>query len=154
MEQQQDFLQEVETEMYYERVSAGTRFANYIIDVVVFYVLAFIGGMVIGALGLYTQRFDEYTGKVTTSGDGIFYLIGIMIFLGYYTICEGASKGRTLGKLITGSRVVMADGSPITWKAAFLRSLSRMVPFEPFSAFSGNPWHDQWTNTQVIKNRK
>jgi uncharacterized RDD family membrane protein YckC len=61
--------------------------------------------------------------------------------------------GRTLGKLITGSKAVREDGTSLTWKDACLRSLSRMVPFEPFSALGGAPWHDRWTKTTVVRTR-
>ncbi len=49
---------------------------------------------------------------------------------GVYTLLEGAAKGKTLGKLITGTRALKIDGSNLTWKDAFLRSLCRIVPFE------------------------
>jgi hypothetical protein len=59
-----------------------------------------------------------------------------------------------LGKLITGTRAIREDGVELNFKDAFLRSLSRLVPFEPFSIWSGNGiWHDSWTKTMVIKSR-
>jgi uncharacterized RDD family membrane protein YckC len=67
---------------------------------------------------------------------------------------EGSAKGKTLGKLITGTRALKMDGGNLTWKVAFMRSLCRIVPFEAFSAFGGNPWHDRWTDTIVVKERK
>jgi len=67
-------------------------------------------------------------------------------------VCEKAFKGRTLGKVISGTRAIRNDGGELTLKDALLRSLSRLVPFEVFSGF-GTPWHDSWTNTQVIKAR-
>ena len=66
---------------------------------------------------------------------------------------EKLFKGYTVGKLITGTRAIREDGKELTFKNAILRSLSRMVPFEPFSAFGGSPWHDRWTKTRVIKSR-
>ena len=63
------------------------------------------------------------------------YMIVIVNYLVYYTICEKAFKGYTLGKLITGTRAIREDGNELTFKDALLRSLSRMVPFEGFSAF-------------------
>jgi uncharacterized RDD family membrane protein YckC len=83
----------------------------------------------------------------------IFFLAFTLSDLLYYTFCEKVFKGYTLGKLITGSRAISADGSELTFKQAILRSLSRMVPFEPFSALGANPWHDSWTKTVVIKSR-
>ena len=81
------------------------------------------------------------------------YLLGTINFLLYYTICEKAFRGHTLGKLITGTRAIRLDGGELTLKDAFLRSLSRIVPFETLSAIWGAPWHDTWTNTTVIRTR-
>jgi hypothetical protein len=39
-------------------------------------------------------------------------------------------------------------------KTVLLRTLCRIVPFEPFSAFGGHPWHDKWTRTYVIDVKK
>jgi hypothetical protein len=43
-------------------------------------------------------------------------------------------------------------GNYLIDRIAFLRSLSRLVPFEPFSALKkpSYPWHDRWTRTLVI----
>ena len=54
---------------------------------------------------------------------------------------------------MNGTRAVNEDGTRITFKTALLRSLSRLVPFEAFSALGANPpypWHDRWTGTYVI----
>jgi uncharacterized RDD family membrane protein YckC len=84
----------------------------------------------------------------------IAYLIAILNHLVYYTISEKAFKGYTLGKLITGTRAIREDGGELTFKDAFLRSLSRLVPFEAFSIWFGSGlWHDAWTKTKVIKSR-
>ena len=82
------------------------------------------------------------------------YLCAIVIIVGYYTVFEATTKGRTLGKFITGTQAVREDGSNITWKDAFIRSLCRLVPFEPFSTFGVLPWHDSWSKTIVIKKSK
>ena len=81
------------------------------------------------------------------------YLIAILNYLFYYTLCEKLFRGYTLGKLITGTRAVKENGQELSFTDAILRSLSRMVPFEAFSAFGGHPWHDRWTKTMVIKSR-
>ena len=69
---------------------------------------------------------------------------------------EALTGGRSLGKLITGTRAVNADGSAISMQTAFWRGLCRAVPFEAFSALGSPsyPWHDKWTNTYVIDLRQ
>ena len=97
----------------------------------------------------YTLFGNESSGSFILST----YLISIVNYLMYYTICEKLFKGYTLGKLITGTRAIRTDGQELTIRDAFLRTLSRCVPFEPFSALGNNPWHDRWTDTMVIKSR-
>ena len=82
------------------------------------------------------------------------YLLSFMTFTLYYTICEKAFRGQTLGKLVTGTRAIREDGQELTLKDAFLRSISRLVPFESLSIWFGNGmWHDTWTKTAVVKSR-
>lgn len=63
--------------------------------------------------------------------------------------------GKTIGKLLTGTKVVDSTGGPASIKTAFLRSLCRYIPFEPFSFLSSDArgWHDSITKTWVIKSR-
>ena len=121
------------------------------------YGLSFITGILIAKIMIAISPETAYNWFVERN-DSIdvlasAYLISIVNFLIYYTICEKAFKGKTLGKLITGTKAVRDDGSELSFRNAFLRSLSRIVPFEAFSAFSGYPWHDSWTGTMVIKSR-
>jgi uncharacterized RDD family membrane protein YckC len=120
------------------------------------FVLSYVTGRFVGyLLGTF---FPEYTSRVIYGQDTgdlllLAYVIGIFNYIIYYTICEKAFKGYTLGKLITGSRSIRDDMGELTFKNAILRSLCRLVPFEALSGFSEKPWHDSWTKTQVIKSR-
>lgn len=140
-------------------VPAGTgqRFLNFFIDnLLMRFGLSFLTSAGVGVLlGLF---FPEYILRISENperGDMLLlaYLIWIINTLLYYTICEKGFKGYTLGKLITGTRAIREDGNELTFKDALLRSLSRLVPFEAFSAFGGYPWHDAWTKTMVVKSR-
>ena len=137
--------------------STGQRFLNFFIDnLLMRFGLSFLTSAGIGVLlGLF---FPEHILRISENperGDLLLltYLIWIINTLLYYTICEKGFKGYTLGKLITGTRAIREDGNELTFKDALLRSLSRLVPFEAFSAFGGYPWHDSWTKTRVIKSR-
>ncbi len=79
------------------------------------------------------------------------YLISYTIYVAYYAFFETLTKGRTIGKMVTKTRAVRLDGTPINFNDALKRSLVRIIPIEAFSAFGGNPWHDRWTNTKVIR---
>jgi uncharacterized RDD family membrane protein YckC len=155
---QQDLFTEQEF-LNYEQASTGQRFLNYLIDALFMqYGLSFLTGMVVAKIVMAFSPETAYDLFVTRadSMDIIiaFYLVGILNYLLYYTICEKAFKGKTLGKLITGTKAIREDGSELKFKDAFFRSLSRLVPFEPFSIWFGDGlWHDRWTKTMVIKTR-
>lgn len=140
----------------YIYASKGQRFFNWLIDnILLRLVLTYITGGMFGRI-LYSLA-PEYTVRVFSEEGFESYLISFIFvvfhYLLYYTICEAAFKGRTLGKAITGTRSLRMDGQELTLKDALLRSLSRMVPFEAFSGFADKPWHDSWTKTTVIKTR-
>ncbi|MGK2864199.1 MAG: RDD family protein [Chitinophagaceae bacterium] len=136
-------------EYHLVQASTGKRFANYIIDIVFFYFLVFLGSVVyvlLNPASVYSPVEDnpEYNFMET--------LVIIFALILYYFAVETIFKGKTLGKLITGTRAVNEDGSNITPRAAFLRSLCRVVPFEAFSALGtpSYPWHDKWAKSYVI----
>lgn len=135
---QTDLLSEIHEEINHEEVNTGIRFANYLIDIVIFYVLKI-------------AIVFELASVLPITEDAVAYLVSYLCFVFYYTLLEGATHGRTIGKMLTGSVAIREDGQPFTFYDAMLRSFSRIVPFEPFSAFGGRPWHDRWTNTKVIK---
>lgn len=136
-------------EYTYTQAGPNKRFINYLIDRVAFYLV----WRVIVALFRQPIAFVLYK---TTRDKNVMLLeawgMVFIMFVVYFTVCEGFTKGKTLGKWFTGTRVVTADGGMITLRIAFLRSLCRLVPLEPFSALKtpSFPWHDRWTKTLVI----
>ena len=149
---QQDLL--ADSEIILVEATTGQRFLNWLIDnLLMQFALSYASGILWGIfLGVFFPEFLD--GLV--EGSGSYYLLTFLIaytnYLFYYTLCEKAMQGRTLGKLITGTKAVRLNGDPLTLKDAFMRSLVRIVPFEAFSGF-GTPWHDSWTDTTVIKTR-
>lgn len=143
-EHAQDLLSEIEETVDVTPVSAGTRFAHYIVDIICYYAIfglfAFMLGLMIGA----------GSGDTDESG-GAYLLFFIISYFGYYILMEGLCNGRTVGKMVTGSQVLKTDGSPITIGDATMRTFCRLIPFEPFSAFGAIPWHDSISNTVVTK---
>ena len=134
------------------QASGGKRFVNYLIDTIVFLVLMFMFGMLLGMLN--PASVDPMTAD--DPGLGLIDILSILLYVAYFSLLEIIFKGTSLGKLITGTRAVREDGSYITPKEAFLRALSRLVPFEPFSALGSPsyPWHDKWSRTYVIDERQ
>ncbi|MBK6936585.1 MAG: RDD family protein [Chitinophagaceae bacterium] len=140
----------------YTEASQGQRFLNWLIDnILLRLIITYLTGEV--AVQFLFNIAPEYTVRVFSEQSFESYLVSYIIvgfhYIFYYTICEKAFKGYTLGKLITGTRSIGTDGQELTLKDALLRSLSRFVPFEAFSGLGDAPWHDTWTNTTVIKSR-
>jgi uncharacterized RDD family membrane protein YckC len=77
------------------------------------------------------------------------YLLCLLV---YYFLFE-ASCQRTLGKLLTGTRVVSTTGARPTDKQMVLRTLYRLVPFEQFSWRGGSMGHDRWSDTMVVASK-
>ena len=146
---EQAFDQIVQAE--YETASNNRRFLNYIIDVIGYYAFAFLIGVVLSLINIYLIGNSDMLSDATASNSILIeYLFAIVVFLTYYTLLEYWTQGKTLGKLLTGTRAVMEDGRRISFETALKRSLSRIVPFEPFSFLGGTGWHDRWTDTKVI----
>lgn len=151
-----DLLHDLADEITYEHASKAMRLVNFIIDMIIVSIVnTVIGGMI------QMMIFAAYISDMETSPSDVGIAFGLMatiwllqigLFLGYYTICEKMMNGRTVGKLVTGTMALREDGTPLTWKNAILRSLCRMIPFEPIVAiFTTYPWHDDFTRTVVIK---
>jgi uncharacterized RDD family membrane protein YckC len=81
---------------------------------------------------------------------GLMYLCMGLYYLGFEAAC-----GRTLGKMVTGTRVVTLTGAQPSFWQCLGRTCTRFVPFEPLS-FVGSKaigWHDKWSHTRVIRTR-
>lgn len=131
-----------------EVIPAGkwVRFFNYLIDYAGMMVLAFTVAVALGLL--LGEEGIAYLDRIPN------ILFGMLLTLVYYLPLESLT-GRTLGKLVTGTRVVNADGLKPSFNQILGRTFSRMVPFEPFSFLGaeGRGWHDTWPKTYVVKCR-
>jgi uncharacterized RDD family membrane protein YckC len=136
-----------EIDLEYCRASSGKRFANYIIDTIVFYIVAFGLGIVIGILNPnLLLGVDDLSLRLVLL---LFY--GIVMFM-----TEAMSNGRSIGKLITGTRAVNNDGTDMSFQKAFVRNIVRSIPFNALSALGtpSIPWHDRWSDTIVVDEKK
>ncbi len=144
-----------ESDISYQFAGTGQRFLNYLIDnIFMQFGLSLLTGILVGLV--FQEIAPDLLVRMVTQGTTEYYLfvfiVGYLNYILYYTLCEKLFDGRTLGKLLTGTKAVRLDGSPLTFRNALLRSLTRIVPFEFLSGF-GTPWHDSWTDTTVIKTR-
>ena len=75
------------------------------------------------------------------------FLVAIIM---YYFILE-YFFGRTIGKLVTNTKVVFGQGQNRLVQT-IIRTLVRLIPLEPFSIFFNQDrlmWHDKISNTRV-----
>lgn len=135
----------------YRAASQGKRLVNFIIDFVAVRILSFAAGFTFGILfvvingGEFT-RDQEF--MLNLAGFGI----SIATLLAYFVLLEGVGKV-TIGKLLTGTRVVSANGGTASFGQIVGRSFARMIPFEPLSFLIGDKtsgWHDSLSGTRVI----
>lgn len=123
----------------------GRRFGTLIIDYVGYYFIMFVIGIVIGiALG---------RPGVQTLGIGFWYFLAFAVLLGYYLFFEGIWQ-RTPGKFILGTVVVDLKGGKPSFGQILGRTFSRLIPFEAFSFFGQDGWHDSLPKTKVVMTRK
>lgn len=87
--------------------------------------------------------------------DGVkWWGMGIAFYVLYY-VCFEVISGRTLGKIVTGTRVVTTNGLALSIPTALVRTFCRLIPFEPMSfSLSETWWHDSLSRTQVVRSHR
>lgn len=114
----------------YKTASLGKRFVNVLID-----------GIAISIIG----------GLLFSSTDNMF--ISGLISISYYIYLEH-TRGQTLGKMLTNTKVIGTDGQQPELAMIALRTLIRFIPIEWISFFLAGDetgWHDRWTDTRVVE---
>jgi uncharacterized RDD family membrane protein YckC len=122
------------------------RFLNYLIDMLMQFLIGVMLVIVVVIVGG-----EEALAALEKTPDSA---IGIPVMLLNYIFCEGLF-GITVGKLVTGTKVVNEQGLAPSLGQVIGRSFSRLVPFEPLSflAANGRGWHDAWPHTYVVMAR-
>ena len=147
----ENLLQDIEQEYTSQQdATVELRFVNYIIDLLSFYAII-ITLIVLITLTAYGPRVFQVLERMSDISD--FVLLHVLYGF-YMLIVEGVFKGKTLGKLITRTRVIHERNSSFSWSDALRRGVMRMIPLEYVTGCVGSPFHDQWTETRVIKERK
>jgi uncharacterized RDD family membrane protein YckC len=94
------------------------RVLSALIDVVVVVVL-YVVGLLLWALTLSDVD--------SALSDAVLVAFTVLALLGYPVICETAMRGKSLGKLVMGLRVVSDDGSPERFRQALFRALAGVI---------------------------
>ena len=96
---------------------AGSRALALMIDIVLqfvlFYILLIPASLLLGLFPLTDAALVYAT----------YIMLVVAVIVGYPTVLHAVLRGRTIGKLALGLRVVRADGGPISWRHSFTRAL-------------------------------
>lgn len=123
------------------------RLVNFVVDQLCFgFVASLLMAIVAVVVGRDVDSLVDADWKVYT------FLIAASLL--YYVSCESIA-GRTLGKLLTGTRTVAVSGERPSFEQILLRTLVRLVvPFEflSFLRHDAVGFHDRWSGTRVVRN--
>ena len=123
-------------------VGSGIRFVNFLIDFIVWLILAVIVSFIIG---IFVQPTDQ--GILTLFG----YVLIFATLIAYYAIMEIRFQ-KTVGKFITKTKVVKMNGEKPTNGDIITRTFCRLIPFDRISfLFVKNGIHDFLSKTKVVK---
>lgn len=134
--------------------SISQRFLNYIIDVIMQLILLILLAMISFIISdmLGSKSAINFFSKLDKNTIGL-YTISFSLVLIYYNVFE-ILFDRTVGKFITQTIVVDEQGEKPDHEKILIRSLCRLIPFNPFSIlFLGRGWHDSISKTYVVDKR-
>ncbi|RYJ52966.1 RDD family protein [Flavobacterium petrolei] len=130
--------------------SKGQRLLNFVIDLFIIYVIEISIGTTIILIGDLTKS-DTASNWVSSLSVVESFFFGLVILFFYYLITE-MYFSRTFGKYFTKTMVVKHEGSRPNMKSIIVRTISRLIPFEPFSFLTAERgWHDTLSVTYVVK---
>jgi uncharacterized RDD family membrane protein YckC len=127
------------------------RFLNFIIDLLIIYIIAVCIVATINIIGDVTDSYGVSNWvKSLSLIENLFF--GLIILFFYYAFTE-VYFSRTFAKYFTKTIVVRVDGSKPNTKNFMIRTVSRLNPIDPFS-FLGKTergLHDTLSATYVVK---
>lgn len=115
------------------------RFLNHIADSVVFMLLIMIVSIPMNLLNLVSEEGSPWLGLLT-----------ILVYVFYFTLSEHYT-GKTIGKILTHTKVIGRQGEKPSFQRILLRSVCRLIPFDNICVlFDKNGWHDSFSKTLVV----
>lgn len=106
----------------YRVCGLSTRVGAHLLDILI----AVTAATIVSMLVLFSA---PLVGEIAATTVGAF--VSSLVFLSYFVLLEGLWQGQTLGKKVANARVVMYDGTPVTFAAALYRNLLRPADFLP-----------------------
>lgn len=131
--------------------SKGQRILNYIIDLAIIYILVFAVALSISFIEILCEvhLFSDRLESITEFES---YLVFFFFFFLYYVVLE-FYVGRTIAKFVTGTIVVLKDGTKPKLYTIGVRTFFRIIPFDgiSFLGSQGSGMHDTFSKTFVVK---
>jgi uncharacterized RDD family membrane protein YckC len=146
---------ELENDNFEEELSLapqGKRFLTLILDTVFYLIYSVIFGAILGVILAVTDSMQvlEMISQPIPN-----FLFGLFLVTSYYFPQE-ILLGKTIGKMILGTKVVDLEGNKPKAGTILLRTICRFIPFESFSflyAEGTKGWHDRLSKTKVVLTR-
>lgn len=131
------------------RADKGIRAANYFVDLISFYIIYVFIFLLLLKI---SPAFNVWAVNLNPIADRLMSIVG---YISYMFLVETLTGGRSLGKLITGTKVIMIDGTQPSVGDYFLRNIIRgIILVDQLSFFGENGFHDSWSKTRVINIKK
>lgn len=147
----EDTIVRLEAEHRHQRLAdadkgnLGARFAHVFVDTCICHILGFALAVAAMYVVPYASSNEAETFQLLLSA------MFLSAFFLYYVGMEFAFQ-RTVGKFITGTKVLMADGSKPGFGAILKRTFCRLIPFDAVSfTFMKEGFHDSLSGTKVVK---
>src|SRR6266545_707204 len=116
-----------------ELAGLGSRMAATVCDAGVLALAYLLLG--VGIQLLPTPTRGDAVGPWSTLAAIVLILTIFLLFWGYFLLFEALNHGRTPGKRLMGIRVVMDTGHPLSFTAAAVRNLVRIVDMQPLFSY-------------------
>lgn len=94
------------------------RAVGALIDITVIFI-----GYLLGLM-LWAATLSQFDTALSTA---VLLIFTVLVIVGYPLVCETATRGRSVGKMVMGLRVVSDDGGPERFRQALFRALASVV---------------------------
>jgi uncharacterized RDD family membrane protein YckC len=123
-------------------VGSRIRFVNFLIDFVVIFIL----------YSIIVPVIETFLPLINQTERAIYRIGSLVFFVALYYIPLEHGFQKTLGKIVTKTKVVTLEGNKPELIDIISRTFCRLIPFDRFSFFySRNGFHDAISRTKVIK---
>lgn len=144
-------LEKKTIELPFEKASLGDRFINYLLDT--FFIILIFSPYIFGL-----AKSSEFRDSINVLGSEIGETTVFLVFIAigrliYYMLSEGLFHVSP-AKALTETQVHAKSENKLNFKMILGRTFVRLIPFEAFSFFGKNGWHDELSNTTVLKNKQ